>query len=83
MISGSVNILSHEMIFCLAQEVRIGPIDLPGGTSTSVDLEDSNPPPAPGMLSSSPPQSMQMEKTKENHTPPSSPNVNHPGILGR
>jgi len=57
-------------------EVRIGPIDTTV-SSTSVDLDDAALS-TQSSLSSSPPQSGFIEKTKDNHTPPSSPNVNHP-----
>lgn len=76
----------------LFQEVRIGPIDIGGAVpSTSVDLDEvvqglgmSSQP--GGGSSGSPPQSApptstsggMLDKAKESHTPPSSPNINNP-----
>lgn len=60
-------------------DVRLGSGDV---TSSSVDLEDQNtavpPPTLPGSppAASTPTTGLSIEKTRDNTTPPSSPNIN-------
>ncbi|XP_059160273.1 phosphofurin acidic cluster sorting protein 2-like isoform X2 [Physella acuta] len=62
--------VSSQMFIPFLSEVRIGTLDT---FSSSVEYEDSLPPVG---LSSSPPASTPvLEKTKDGHTPPSSPNI--------
>ncbi|XP_035824704.1 phosphofurin acidic cluster sorting protein 2 [Aplysia californica] len=62
--------VSSQIFIPFLSEVRIGTLD---NFNSSVEIEDSLP---PVLLSSSPPASTPiLEKTKEGHTPPSSPNI--------
>ncbi|KAK2170730.1 hypothetical protein LSH36_1g24001 [Paralvinella palmiformis] len=61
-----------RIVFTL-MDVRIGPIDVFAGITSSVDLDDA--PLLGNTLSSSPPQNAGLERTRDNHTPPNSPNI--------
>ena len=67
---------SSQIFVPFLNDVKIGvTYDSPG--QTSVDIEEAQ----SASLSSSPPTATFMDKVKDNHTPPGSPNVNTGGMV--
>ncbi|KAL8613754.1 hypothetical protein ACOMHN_029611 [Nucella lapillus] len=69
---------STQIFIPFISEVRIGTLDTLN-TSTSVEIEDSVVT-SPGLSSSPPHSTPVLERTREPHTPPSSPNIGGPPV---